>query len=143
MLDWKILALVGPLCYAIFQSFSKLVPKGTSVFLINAYASLVGLIVMLTLHLLFSSNKSLVLNSKISLTAVSLGVFLSLGNLAVIKAYNLGAPQSIFAIIAYTVLIILGILFGVILWHEKLSLPIIFGTLLSIIGIVVVIYSKK
>lgn len=143
MLDWKILAVISPLFFAIYQSIAKLLPKSTSVFLVNAYALLIGSIFMLAIHLLTAQNKSISLSSKPFFIAIGIGVLLSLGNSSIIKAYQLGAPQSIFSIISYVLLIIFGILFGIIFWHEKLTLPIIFGTLISIAGILIIIYYKK
>lgn len=143
MLDWKIFAIIGPLFYASFQALTKLLPKGTSVFLVNAYAALVGFVFMITLHLLLSPNKSLALNGKSIPIAIGIGLFLGLGNFSVIKAYSLGAPQSIFSIIAYVVLIIYGIVFGLLLFHEKLSIPQLFGALLSIVGILIIVYYRR
>jgi len=98
---------------------------------------------MLALHLLFSSNKSLTLNPKTTFIVIGFGMLLGLGNLSVIKAYNLGAPQSIFSIIAYVALIIFGIIFGIIFFHEKLSIPQMLGALLSIAGLLIIVYSRK
>lgn len=143
MLDWKILAVFGPLLFATYQSIAKLLPRNSPIYLINAYAFIVGSIFMLFLHLLVSSNKSLSLSSRSLFIAVGIGLLLSLGNFTIIKAYNLGAPQSIYSIIAYVVLIFFGILFGVLFWHEKLTLPIVFGTILSIAGILIIVYYKR
>ncbi|HSW47572.1 MAG TPA: EamA family transporter [Candidatus Saccharimonadales bacterium] len=143
MLDWKIFAILSPFFFVTYQSITKFIPKNAPLFLINAYGFFIGSIVMLILHLIFSQNKSLALNSKTLLIGIGIGTLLNLGNLSIIKAYNLGAPQSIFSIVVYALLIILGILFGVLFWHEKLSLPVIFGALLSLAGILVIIYSKK
>jgi drug/metabolite transporter (DMT)-like permease len=143
MLDWKILAVAGPLLFATYQSIAKLLPKNSPVYLINAYAFIVGSFFMLLLHFLLSRNKSVSLSSRSFIIAIGIGLLLSLGNFTIIKAYNLGAPQSIYSIIAYVILICFGILFGVLFWHEKITLPIIFGTVLSIAGILIIVYYKK
>jgi drug/metabolite transporter (DMT)-like permease len=143
MLDWKMLAVVGPLFFAIYQSLAKMLPKGTSTLVAGAYTFLLCSVLIFLANFIFSSNKSIVLTSKSIPVIVGMAVFLSLGNLSLISAYSLGAPQSIYSIIAYTVLILLGILFGALFWQEKLTTPVIFGTILSIAGILIIIYSRK
>lgn len=142
-MDWKILAIITPLFFVSYQTLSKLLPKTISAFLINAYASLIGLIFMLILHLLLSPNKSLALNAKYLPIAIGIGILISLGNFGIIKAYSLGAPQSLFSPIFYIALIIYGTLFGLLIWHETLNLPQILGALLSIAGILMIVYFKK
>lgn len=142
-MDWKIVAIITPLAFASYQSLSKLLPKTTSVFLVNAYASLIGLVFMLSLHFLLSPNKSLALSSKTIPIVIGIGIFISLGNFGIIKAFNLGAPQSIFSLIFYVILIVYGMLFGLLIWHEQLNLPQILGALMSIAGILTIVYFKK
>ena len=143
MFDWKIFAVLTPLFFAIFQSLSKLLPKSISPLLVGAYASFVGFVVLLILHLLLSENKSIILGSKSLIIVIVIGTLIALGNFSIFKAYNLGAPQSIFTLIAYVLLIAFGILFGILFWRERLTLSQIFGILLSIAGILIVIYSKS
>lgn len=143
MFDWKILALATPLLFATYQTLSKFLPKDTSVFLVNAYASLVGFIIMLSLHFLTSSNKSAILNPKVLPIALGIGALIGVGNYGIIKAYSLGAPQSIFTPLFYVILIAYGILFGLLFWHEKLNTMQILGIALSITGLLIIVYSKK
>lgn len=143
MLDWKILAVVGPIFFASYQALTKLIPKGTSVFLVNAYASFVGLIFMLILHLVLSHEKSLLLRPKTLIIAIVVGLLISLGNFSIIKAYGLGAPQSIFSLIFYVILIAYGVLLGLLMWQESFSIPQIFGAVLSVVGILIIVYYKK
>lgn len=143
MLDWRILAVTVSLLLATFQTLSKFLPKGTSVFLVNAYASAVGFFLMLTLHLLTATNKSVFLNTKSTLLAIGIGLLIGLANYGVIKAYSIGAPQSIFTPILYVVVIVYGILFGFLLWHEKIDLFQFLGILLSVVGIIIIIHTKK
>ena len=142
-MNWQILAITTPLFFVAYQSLSKLLPKTVSIFLINAYASLIGLLVMVTLHLLLSPNKSFSLGIRELLLAIGIGALISLGNFGIIKAYNLGAPQSIFTPIYYIALIIYGVLVGLLIWHEKINITQLLGALLSIAGIIMVIYFKK
>jgi drug/metabolite transporter (DMT)-like permease len=143
MIDWKILAFAVPLLFATYQTVSRFLPKGTSVFLVNAYASLIGFFLMLALHLLTSSNKSLVLSGKALPIALVIGLLIGLGNYGIIKAYSSGAPQSIFTPIFYVVLISYGLLFGVLLWHEKLNPPQLLSVAVAILGVVMLVYFKK
>lgn len=143
MQTWLIFAIITPLFFVTYQSLSKLLPKDISVFLVNAYASLIGFLVMVLLHFLLSPNKSLALNSKYVPIAISIGILISLGNFGIIKAFNLGAPQSLFSPIFYITLIIYGVIFGLVIWHESLNFPQIIGGLLSIIGILIMLYFKK
>ncbi len=143
MLDWKTLAIIAPIFFVIYQALSKLLPKGTSVFLVNAYAAFIGMLFMLILHFLFSSNKSLELNLKVLPVVIGIGLFISLGNFGIIKAYNSGAPQSLFTSIFYVALIIYGILFGLFIWHERLNPVQGLGILIAIVGLLMTVYFKK
>lgn len=143
MFDWKILAITTPLLFVTYQTLSKFLPKDTSVFLVNAYASFIGFLIMLTLHLLTSSDKSLILGMKYLPIAVGIGVLIALGNFGIIKAYTLGAPQSLFTIIFYIALIIYGVIFGFAIWHEKLNIFQMVGMLMAIAGLFITVYFKK
>ena len=143
MFDWKLLAIIAPIFFVIYQAISKLLPKGTSIFLINAYAAFVGLIFMLILHFLLSPSKSLTLNTKVLPMVLGIGIFISLGNYGIIKAYNLGAPQSLFTPIFYVALIIYGVIFGLLIWQEKLTPFQILGIIIAITGLVMTVYFKK
>lgn len=143
MIDWKTLAFIAPLFFVIYQALSKLLPKDTSVFLVNAYASLVGFLIMITLHLLTSSNKTMFLSTKTFLLSIAIGALIGIGNFAIIKAYTLGAPQSLFTLLFYISLIIYGIIFGLFIWHDKLHALQIIGITLSLIGVAMTIYFKK
>ncbi len=143
MLDWKLFAVLTPLFFASFQSLSKLLPKETSPFLISSYTSFVAFAVMLILHLMLAENKSLAINSKSLYIVLAIGTLISFGNYSIFKAYSLGAPQSIFSIIAYVLLIVFGILFGILFWQERLSIPQVLGALLSIGGLLIIIYYRK
>lgn len=142
MFDWKILAITVPLFFVVYQTLSKFLPKDLSIFLINAYASLIGFLIMLILHLLTSSDKSLILGMRYLPIAVGIGALISIGNYGIIKAYTLGAPQSLFTILFYVALIIYGVIFGFIIWHEKLNFFQIIGILMALGGIFIVIYYK-
>ncbi len=143
MFDWKILAIIAPLSFVIYQAFSKLLPKDVSVFLVSAYAAFISFIFMLALHLLFSQSKSLMLNMKVLPIVIGVGIFIGLGNFGVIKAYNLGAPQSLFTPIFYVALIIYGVLFGLLIWHEKLNALQGLGVFIAIVGLLMTVYFKK
>jgi len=120
-----------------------LLPETVSPFLINTYASLVGAVVMFALYLLTASEKSLALNGKTFSLAIGIGILISLGNAAIIRAYGLGAPQSGFTSIFYPLLIVYALLIGLLFWHERLNIYQILGVILSIIGVVLVVYFKR
>lgn len=141
--SWKLIAIFTPITFVIYQTLSKLLPKNTSVFLVTAYASLVGSLVMFAIHLLTSSNKSLQLPSKSLGIAILIGLFIVTGNFLIVKAYSLGAPQSTFTALFYPVLIILGVLFGIMVWHERLNLIRALGIVLSILGVALISYFRK
>ncbi|NTU47020.1 EamA family transporter [Candidatus Roizmanbacteria bacterium] len=143
MLDWKILAIFVPFLFVTYQTLSKLLPKGTSAFLVNAYASCIGMLVMLLLHFLFSSNKSLELNSKVIPIVIGIGLLISLGNFGIIKAYALGAPQSLFTPIFYIALIIYGVVFGLVIWHERINFLQLVGIAIAVTGLFMTAYFKK
>ena len=142
-MDWRVLAFTVPSLFVIYQSLAKLLPKGTSVFLVNAYASLLGLIIMLSLHFLTQSNKSISLPMKSLFLALGIGTLISFANVGIIKAYALGAPQSSFTLFFYITLIIYGIIFGLVFWHEKIQLIQVLGIFLSIAGILIFFRFKK
>ena len=141
---WKLLAILGPAFFVSYQAVSKLLPKGTPVFLVNAWASVVGALIMFLIHLATSPNKSLSFgNSKTFFLAIIIGVLISLGNSMIIKAYSLGAAQSVFTSIFYPLLILYSVSVGLLIWHEKFNLMQGFGVLLSIAGLILVAYFKK
>ncbi|HVA96660.1 MAG TPA: EamA family transporter [Candidatus Acidoferrales bacterium] len=142
-MDWKILAIITPITFVTYQSIAKLLPKTISIFLVNAVAFFIGAIVMILLHLLLSPDKALSLSSKSLLIAVGIGILLSLGNFGIIKTLSLGAPQSTFSVLFYITLLIYGVIFGLLFWHETINLPQILGMLLSVAGIVILFYFKK
>lgn len=143
MFDWKILAFVTPLFFAIYQVLAKFLPKDVSILLINAYSSFAGFLIMLILHLLTSSDKSLVLGMRYLPLAIGIGALIGLGNYGIIKAYTLGAPQSLFTILFYVALIIYGVLFGIYFWHEKMNVIQIIGMLMALGGIFITVYFKS
>ncbi|MBI4088055.1 DMT family transporter [Candidatus Kaiserbacteria bacterium] len=142
-MTWQMLAIGAPLLFVIYQSVSKLLPSDISPFLVNAYASAVGAIVMLVLYLLTSTSKTLVLGSKTIWLAIAIGTLISLGNVAIIKAYGLGAPQSSFSSIFYPLLIAYALVVGLFFWNERLNWYQILGVVLSIIGVLLVLYFKR
>jgi len=142
-MDWRVIAVLAPLFFVSYQALSKLFPKDISVFLINAYASAVGLVVMLVLYFLTSKEKSLALDAKYLPLALGIGVLISLGNAAIIKAYGLGAPQAAFTGTFYPLLIVYGLLFGLLFWHEKLNWYQMLGIALATLGMFLIIYFKR
>lgn len=141
--DWKLIAVFTPLLFVIYQALTKTLPKGTSVFLVNAYASLIGAVFMLLIFFLTSSNKSIAVSGRVMVTALAIGLLISSGNFLIIKAYSLGAPQSIFTSLFYPILIVCSVAVGLIVWHEKLNAIQILGVVLSIVGVVLVGYFRK
>ena len=142
-MNWQPLAFSVPILFVLYQALSKTLPKGISIFLVNAYASLIGAMVMLLLHLATSDKKSVSLPNKYLLTAAGIGLLVSLGNFGIIKAYSLGAPQSLFTILFYVTLIIYGIIFGLVFWHERLHLIQLLGMILAVAGLVIVVHYRK
>ena len=143
-MSWLSLAFLTPILFAAYQALSKLLPKGTSVYLVNAYASLVGLLLMLALYFLTNqSSKSLRLSPKAFYLALGVGILISLGNFGIIKAYTLGAPQSQFSAIFYTVLITYAFLLGLLAFHEKLHFPQLVGVILAGSGLFLIAYFRK
>ena len=137
------IAIGAPLLFVTYQSISKLLPADVSPFLINAYASAVGAVVMVLLYLTTSGEKSLTLASKSLWLAIGIGVLVSVGNAAIIRAYGLGAPQSGFTSVFYPLLIVYAILFGLFFWHERLNWYQAIGVVLSIIGVLLIVYFKR
>ena len=142
-MDWKPLELFTPLFFVLYQTISKTLPKDVSIFLVNAYALFVGFLFMLTLHLLTERDKSLALGTKNLAAILGIGLFISLGNYGVIKAYSLGAPQAIFTALFYVALIIYGVIFGLLFWHERLNAVQMLGIVISIIGLFMATYFRK
>ncbi len=142
-MTWTTFAILAPIMFVVYQALSKLLPAGTSTFLINAYASIVGAILMFAAHLFISTNKSFALTPKQTYLAILIGLFICLGNFFIIKAYSLGAPQAAFSAIMYPLLIILATLIGIFVWHEKLNVFQMIGIVLSVVGIVMVFYFKN
>jgi drug/metabolite transporter (DMT)-like permease len=142
-MNWIIFAAIAPLMLVFFQMLSKLLPQGVSVFLVTAYSALSSAIVMFVAHFIFSSSKSISLTSKSAYLSIVIGVFLALANFFVIKAYSLGAPQASFSAIMYSLLIIYATFAGVLVWHEKVNAMQLLGILMSVAGIILVLYFKN
>ena len=143
MVDWRVLAVTVPILFATYQSITKLLPKGSPTFLITAYASFIGVIIMLLLHLLTSDSKSIALPTRTLWIALAAGACISFGNWGIIKALSSGASQSAFSLIFYTTLIVYGTIFGLLFWQEKLNLVQLLGLALSCAGIFLVFFFKK
>jgi len=141
--SWKIIAISTPILFVIYQSLSKLLPKNVSVFLVTAYASLIGALIMFIIHYVTSSDKSFQLSGKSLHLSIAIGLFIVAGNFLIVKAYTLGAPQSTFTALFYPVLIIFGVMFGLLFWHERLNLMQTLGIVLSILGVVLISYFRK
>jgi drug/metabolite transporter (DMT)-like permease len=142
-MSWQLLAVLVPFTFVIYQTLSKQFPKDFPLYLANAYAFFIGFLFMLLMHFLLTPQKSLALNSKYLPIIFSIGILLSLGNFGVIKIFSLGAPQSQFSVIFYTTLIIYGVIFGLVIWHEQLQLLQIVGILFALAGIFMTVYFKK
>lgn len=143
-MNWLPLAFIAPLLLAVYQALSKLLPKGTSIYLVNAYASLIGLVLMLALYFATSHGiKSVRLSPKAFYLAIGIGLLISLGNFAVIKAFSLGAPQSQFSAIMYPVLITYALLIGLLAFHERLHFPQLVGIVLAGVGLFLISYFRK
>jgi|SRR3989344_2664367 len=142
-MDWRLIAFTAPIFFVTYQTLSKLLPKGVSSFLVTAYASLMGFLVMLVLHFLTQSDKSLRLSNKSFGLALAMGILIALGNFGIIKAFSLGAPQSSFSLFFYVTLILYGTIFGLVFWHERLHAIQLFGFLLSILGIFIIVRFRK
>ena len=141
-MNWITIAVIAPLFFVSYQALSKLLVKGTSIFLVNAYASLIGAVIMLVLFFFTSENKSIVLDSKNLPLALSIGALIAFGNFLIIKAYVMGAPQSSFTSIFYPVLIVYGVLVGLLFWGDKLGKYQIIGMALLLIGLILITYKK-
>jgi drug/metabolite transporter (DMT)-like permease len=76
-------------------------------------------------------------------SALGIGLLIALGNFGIIKAYSLGAPQSLFTILFYVALILYGVIFGLIFWHERLHPIQLAGLALAITGIFITVYFRK
>lgn len=142
-MTWQMIAISAPLLFVTYQSLSKLFPKDISPFLVNFYASAIGAVVMLILFLLTSESKSLALNSKYLPIALGIGILISIGNAAIIRAYGLGAPQSSFTSIFYPLLIVYAVIFGLLFWQEKVNLYQGIGMALSLAGLFLITQFKS
>ncbi|OGG69207.1 hypothetical protein A3F27_01295 [Candidatus Kaiserbacteria bacterium RIFCSPHIGHO2_12_FULL_53_13] len=142
-MTWQIIAIGAPLLFVTYQSISKLLPANISPFLVNAYASAVGAVVMVLLYFLTSTEKSVYLASRSLWLAIGIGVLVSVGNAAIIRAYGLGAPQSSFTSIFYPLLIVYALAFGLLFWHERLNWYQVLGVAFSILGVLLIVYFKR
>jgi len=142
-MTWQMLAIGAPLLFVVYQTLSKFLPNDVSPFLINAYASLIGTIVMAALYLLTSTEKSFALGTKSLGLALGIGVLISIGNAAIIKAYLLGAPQSAFTSVYYPLLIVYALVVSILILQERLNWYQIIGTILVLCGILLIVYFKR
>lgn len=142
-MNWLLLAISAPIFFVSYQALSRLLPKDLSIFLVNAYASFIGMIFMLIMHFSLSQNKSISIGSRELAISVGIGILISIGNFFIIKAFSLGAPQTLFTAVFNPLYIVYGVLVGLFIWHEKLNIYQIGGILMAISGIVIMAYFKK
>ncbi|MCR4325616.1 MAG: DMT family transporter [Patescibacteria group bacterium] len=142
-MPWQVLAVSIPLLFVAYQALSKLLPSGTSAFLVNAYASALGAVIMLALYFLTSAQKTFTLDGRTLAIALGIGALISIGNAGIIQAYLWGAPQSSFTAIYYPLLVIYALVVSIIIWHEKLNWYQIAGILLALTGIVLIVYFRR
>lgn len=142
-MTWHLIAIIAPIFFVVYQSLSKLLPANVSVFLVNAYVSFMGMLVMLALYFLTSDTKSLAISPKYLPLALGIGALIAIGNAAIIKAYGLGAPQAGFTSLFYPLLIVYGVVFGLLFWQEKLNWIQGLGIALSIIGVLLVTQFRR
>jgi drug/metabolite transporter (DMT)-like permease len=136
--NWQILTIIAPVFFIAYQALSKLLPKTTSSYLVTAYASLTGAVVMLVLHLILSPSKSIMMSSRTLWLTLSIGTLIALGNFTIIKIFNVGASQSGFSSLFNPLYIVYGLIVGVVVWKDKLNLVQLGGVALAIAGIVVI-----
>lgn len=141
-MSWYLIAAAGPLAFVLYQSLTKLLPKDISVFLINMYVALMSAFVMLCAHLLFSETKRFALPERSLSLVFGIGTVLALGNVAIIKSYMLGATQSEFTALFYSLLIVYGVLVGLLVWREAFTLFQGIGVLLILAGLLLVTIFK-
>jgi len=98
---------------------------------------------MVLLYFLTSTEKSVYLASRSLWLAIGIGVLVSVGNAAIIRAYGLGAPQSSFTSIFYPLLIVYALAFGLLFWHERLNWYQVLGVAFSILGVLLIVYFKR
>ncbi len=143
MIDWKILAVTTPLFFVSYQTLTKLLPKDISPFLVNFYAALVGAVCMFLLHISLSPNSSFSVQTKTIPIVLGIGTLIALGNLGIIKAYSMGASQSLFTPIFYVSLILYGILFGWVIWQERMHPMQVLGIAIAVGGLLISVYFRK
>lgn len=142
-MTWQLLAIGLPLLFVTYQSLSKLLPGDISPFLVNAYASAIGAVIMFVLYLVTSTEKTFSMNSGSLWLALAIGALVSVGNAGIIRAYGLGAPQSTFTSVFYPLLIVYAIGFGLLFWHERLNWYQAVGVVLAIAGVLLIVYFKR
>jgi len=91
---------------------------------------------------LLTANKSVAIGPRVAWLTLGIGTFIALGNLAILKAFASGAPQSGFTVLYNPAYIIFGLALGFFVWHEKLNAPQLGGALLAVIGIILIGYFK-
>lgn len=141
MNTWQLLAVFTPVLFVTYQTFSKFLPKDAPIFLVNAIASFVGFLVMLGFH--FAVSSKIAISPKAIQLSVVIGLLISVGNFLIIKAYALGAPQSVFTSLFYPFLIIYGVMYGFVLWHERFHGIQFVGLVCIGVGVILVSYFRK
>lgn len=144
-MGWKTIAIFAPIFFVSYQALAKLWPKQLSVFLLNSIASIVGAIVMFVIFLATEKSTAQItqMDGKQWLIAAGIGTFIAFGNFAIIKAFTLGATQSGFTALFNPSYIVIGLVFGLLFWQERITWPQIVGTLLAIGGILLIAFFKK
>ncbi len=141
-MSWQFFTVAAAFLFVAYQSLLKFFPENISPFLINAYASAVGVGLMLVLYFLTSESKSLVLSPKYLPLALVVGVLVSVANAAVIRSYGLGAPQSAFSSIYLGLFVTFGLFAGLIFFHEHINWYQGVGFVALVLGMFMITYFK-
>ncbi len=111
-------------------------PKGTSTLTVLSYGLALATAILFVLNQIFGSDKSLAIHGKALLLMFCIGTCLAIANFAVLWAFRHGAPQSGFTAVYNPTFLIVGIVIGLVIWHERptpvqlLGLGVILGGVL-------------
>jgi len=142
-MHWIIITIIAPAFFVAYQTLTKFLPKDTPILLVNAYASLVAAATMFLAHFSLSTSKEFLLNGKAVWLSIGIGALIALGNYSIIKAFSLGAPQSLFVIIFNPLYILYGVLVGVLFWQEKITAFQALGLFIVLCGIFIATYNHN
>jgi len=141
-MNWIIFLFITILTWGSYNLFFKVIEKDINYFLALLIISITGGIISIPFIISASHSANLNFSSKGYWLAIIMGVLLGVGTVTFFYAFKHGASTSI-AVPAYAIgALIIGVVGGVLFFHEAINIRIIIGLILGLISIFLMTYKS-